>query len=181
MAAPEHVPTAPIDTVRTYASPPRRNDSWRVDRPADFADTDRQPAGARLGSQGPDQGYALKLARLVEPELRLQSGEHARDALAGIVAVGLKRASTLGRAPVIHDLRIGATLFGFLDAAPAADLVALRTRLFEEVAHFHHYMELRGIVDMVTEDVLRQTPAQVADRYAADWRDQLVLDDLPTH
>ena len=55
MAAPEHVPTKPAEKVRAYESPPRRPDTWRVDRPADFADTDRQPAGQRLGSQGPDQ------------------------------------------------------------------------------------------------------------------------------
>ena len=177
MAAPEHVPTPPVQTVRGYTSPPRRPESWSVDRPADFADTDRQPSGDRLGNQGPDQGYALKLARIVEPELNLVDGEHARDALAGIVAIGLKRASLLGRAPVIHDLRIGATLFGFLDAAAEPALVRLRKELFEEVGHFHHYAELRHIADMVDADELRQTPDQVKARYDADWRDQLTLDD----
>lgn len=177
MAAPEHVPTKPNTPVRAYESPPRRPDSWNVDRPADFAGAGRQPSGARLGSQGPDQGYALKLAGILEPELSLTEGEHARDALAGIVAVGLKRASLLGRAPVIHDLRIGATLFGFLDAGADPALVRLRTELFEEVGHFHHYAELRHIADIVDPDVLRQTPDQVRARYDADWRDQLTLDD----
>ena len=177
MAAPEHVPVTPGQQVRTYGSPPRRADSWRPDRPADFADEHRQPHGELLGNQGPDQGYALKLARLLEPELQLGEGEHARDALAGIVAVGLKRASLLGRAPVIHDLRVAATLFGFLDAGADPALVRLRRDLFEEVAHFHHYLELRGITDLVPADVLRQRPGQVGERYAADWRDQLVLDE----
>jgi len=175
VAAPEHVPTKPGQQVRTYGSPPRRADSWRAERPADFADDQRQPQGDLLGSPGPDQGYALKLARLLEPELQLTSGEHARDALAGIVAIGLKRASLLGRAPVIHDLRIAATLWGYLDAAADPALVRLRRELFEEVGHFHHYMELRQIVDLVPAEVLRQTPAQVGERYAADWRDQLAL------
>jgi len=177
VAAPEHVPVKPGQQVRTYGSPPRRSDSWRADRPADFADEHRQPHGDLLGSPGPDQGYALKLARLVEPELRLADGEHARDALAGIVAIGLKRASLHGRAPVIHDLRVAATLFGYLDAAADPVLVRLRKELFEEVGHFHHYMELRGIVDLVPAAVLRQTPQQVAERYAGSWRDQLVLDE----
>ena len=48
---------------------------------------------------------------MLESELQLAEGEHAKDALAGIVAIGLKRASLLGRAPVIHDLRIAATIF----------------------------------------------------------------------
>lgn len=176
MAAPEHVPTKPAQPVRAYASPPRRPDTWRARRPADFAEDHRQPTGELLGSQGPDQGYALKLGRLLEPELHLTEGEHARDAIAGIVAVGLKRASLLGRAPVMHDLRIAATLFGFLDASPDPELLRLRRELFEEVGHFHHYMELRRIVDMVPAEVLRQTPEQVTQRHQASWRDQLVLD-----
>ncbi len=176
MAAPEHVPTKPNQDVRTYGSPPRRPDSWRAERPADFADDHRQPVGDLLGSPGPDQGYALRLARLLEPELHLAEGEHAKDALAGIVAIGLKRASVLGRAPVIHDLRIAATLFGYLDASPDPELVALRRELFEELSHFHHYMELRGLVDMVPPAVLRQTPAQISDAYGNDWRSQLELD-----
>jgi len=165
----------PGQQVRTYGSPPRRADGWRAERPADFADEHRQPRGDLLGSQGPDQGYALALARLLEPELRLGPGEHAKDAVAGIVAVALKRASLLGRAPVIHDLRIAATLWGFLDAGADAELVDLRRTLFEEVSHHHHYTELRRIVDMVPADVLRQTPEQVAQRHAAGWRDQLDL------
>lgn len=176
MGAPEHVPTEPAVKVRAYTSPPRRPDTWTVDRPADFAGSSRQPAGDQLGSQGPDQGYALKLAGILEPDLHLADGEHARDALAGIVAVGLKRASLLGRAPVIHDLRIGATLFGFLDPSADATLVERRRELFEEVGHFHHYAELRHIADLVSPDVLRQTPDQVTARYEADWRDQLSLD-----
>ena len=176
MAAPEHVPTKPTDEVRAYHSPPRRPDTWRAERPADFADERRQPQGDLLGNQGPDQGYALKLARLLEPELQLGEGEHARDALAGIVAVGLKRASILGRAPVIHDLRIAATVFGYLDSDADPDLVQLRAELFEEVGHFHHYMELRHIADLVPADVLRLTPAEVTDRHRAGWRDLLLLD-----
>ena len=176
MGAPEFVPTKPGEDFRVYGSPPRRPDSWRADRPADFADSHRQPTGPRLGSPGPDQGYALKLATLIEPELVLTEGEHAAGALAGIVAVGLKRASVLGRAPVIHDLRIAATLFGFLDAQADPALVRLRRELFEEVQHFHHYVELREIADLVPEDVLRQTPDQVRSRYDADWRDQLPVE-----
>lgn len=176
MAAPEFVPLTPGDKVRVYGSPPRRPETWRVDRPADFADTDRQPAGTRLGNQGPDQGYALKLARLLEPELHLSEHEHRRDVVAGITAVALKRASLVGRAPVLQDLRVAATLFGFLDPQADPELVEERTGLFEEVGHFHHYAEQRRLADMVRPDVLRQPLRVVEDRYADDWREQLDLD-----
>ena len=43
-----------------YESPPRADGSWRAERPGDCPG---QPPGDGLGSQGPDQGYALKLVK----------------------------------------------------------------------------------------------------------------------
>jgi hypothetical protein len=168
MAAPEHVPVDRSKPVRAYESPPRRPESWLPERPGEVVE-DGQPRGDRLGHQGPDQGYALRLARQLEGKLTLHPGEHEKDALAGGVAVGLKRASIFGRAPVIHDLTIALTAWGFLGEAPK-DLVELRKHLFEEVWHPHHYAELRRIVDLVPEATLRMTPAQVTEAHRADWR-----------
>ena len=179
MAAPEHVPVDRTRPVRGYESPPRLADPWRADRPAEVVEHG-QPEGDRFGHQGPDQGYALRLARHFEGKLTLTPGEHERDALAGAVAVGLKRASIFGRAPVVHDLTIALTVWGFLGEAPA-ELVALRKKLFEEVAHPHHYAELRRLVDLVPEATLRQTPSQVTAAHAADWRSLLAAAPTATH
>ena len=168
MAAPEHVPVDRTKPVRAYESPPRRPESWLAARPGELVD-DGQPRGDRLGHQGPDQGYALHLARLLEGKLTLTAGEHEKDALAGAVAVGLKRASLFGRAPVILDIKVGLTAWGFLAEAPK-ELVDVRKRLFEEVSHPHHYAELRRIVDLVPEDTLRLTPADVEQLQRTDWR-----------
>jgi hypothetical protein len=155
-----------MDDVRAYESPPRPPDSWRADRPGDLEAG--QPAGHRLGNQGPDQGYALKLAHDVfGPELRL-GAVRLEDAVAGCVTVALKRASLFGRAPVVHDLRLAFTLFGFLDDAPPADLVAAREEAFAEVAHPHHYGEARAIADAVPASTLRRRHDDVR---AADWRE----------
>ena len=175
MAAPEHVPVDRSKPVRAYESPPRRPESWLPERPGEVVEAG-QPRGDRLGHQGPDQGYALRLARQLEGKLTLNPGEHEKDALAGGVAVGLKRASIFGRAPVIHDLTIALTAWGFLGEAPK-DLVELRKHLFEEVWHPHHYAELRHIADLVPEATLRMTPAQVTEAHRADWRS--LLGDLP--
>ena len=67
VAAPDYVPTRPTDRPRRYESPPRRGNSWSPDRPADLLEG--QPAGERLGSQGPDQGYALTLVHQFEGKL----------------------------------------------------------------------------------------------------------------
>jgi hypothetical protein len=172
MAAPEHVPVDRTKPVRGYESPPRRPESWTPGRPAEVVD-EGQPRGERLGHQGPDQGYALRLARQFEGKLTLAPGEHERDALAGAVAVALKRASLFGRAPVIHDLRVALTVWGYLDESPDEELVELRKRLFAEVSHPHHYAELRGIVDRVPGATLRFTPGYVAQVHKGDWRSLL--------
>ena len=79
------------------------------------------------------------------------------------------------RAPVVHDLRIAYTVFGFLDKEPARQLVKFRREAFAEVHYSFHYFERRAIADMVSEQVLAQTPDEVAIRYRQDWRDQLSL------
>ena len=170
MAAPEFVPVDESKSVQGYESPPRRAGQWRADRPAEL--NDGQPRGDRLGSPGPDQGYVLSLARRFDGKLTLTAGEHQKDALAGCSNVALKRASIFGRAPVIHDLTIALTVFGFLGDAPK-ELVDLRKGMFEEVAHPHHYPESRNIVDRVPEATLRMTPAQVTEAHRADWRSLL--------
>jgi hypothetical protein len=172
MAAPRFSPVAPLDDVRGYESTDHVPEPWVADRPGEL--TGRQPQGARLGYQGPDQGYALALAERLRPELRLQGGEEADDALAGCTAIGLRRASLYGRAPVIHDLRIALTIWGYLDPAPPPELVELRRVAFEGVANtMHHYDAVRDLVDGVPEATLRLTPAEVQARYPASWRELL--------
>jgi hypothetical protein len=179
VAAPEHVPVDRNKAVRGYQSTPRLAASWLSDRPGEVV-KDGQPRGDRFGSQGPDQGYMLSLARRFEGKLTLATGEHEKDALAGAVAVALKRASLYGRAPVVHDLTVALTIWGFLGEAPK-ELAELRTHLFEEVSHPHQYVDQRRIVDLVPESALRMSPGQVAEAQRADWRSLLGDLPAPTH
>jgi hypothetical protein len=88
----------------------------------------------------------------------------------------MKRSSLFGRAPVVHDLTVAFTVWGYLDADAAPDLVAVRRRWFEGVGHpAHHYVALRQVVDAVPEATLRMTPAQVTEAHRADWRTLLAL------
>lgn len=173
MAAPEYVPQPAVQRVRSYVSPPRRPGSWLADRPGELPG--RQPLGPLLGSPGPDQGYAFVLAHRFDGRLYLTDGEHEADAIAGGVGVGLKRAALYGRAPVLHDLTVAFTIWGFLREAPD-DLVAVRKPLFAEASHPHHYPGLRHLVDMVPDESLRQSPQQVAEAHLQDWRALLRLD-----
>ncbi len=159
-----------MDEARSYESPDVVPESWIPDRPGDVDGF--QPEGKMLGHQGPDQGYALKVANGFRERLVLQPGERADDAVRGCLGIALRRASMFSRAPVVHDLTIAFTVWGFLDAEPAAELVALRGRLFEGVSNtLHHYNEARAIVDMTPESTLRMTPAQVEAAYPERWKD----------
>ena len=104
MAAPEYVPVKPMDDVRSYESPPRRPEPWMADRPGDLMTA--QPEGALFGQQGPDQGYALHLARLFRGALHLDQPHGAVTACDGerIVEHGARRAGTFvaGRAQHPH-------------------------------------------------------------------------------
>lgn len=174
MAAPEYVPTAPDQHVRSYSSPPPREGSWLADRPGELQGP--QPVGDQFGSPGPDQGYALTLATRFSGRLHLHDGEHEADALAGAGAVAMKRSALFGRAPVIHDLTVGLTVWGFLDDQAPAELVELRREWFEEVHLSIHYVELRRIADAVPDGVLRLPHAALIERHRRDWRACLDLD-----
>jgi hypothetical protein len=169
MAAPRFAPVSPVSTSRAYSSPDHVPDSWKPERPGEIDGL--QPRETRLGSQGPDQGFALKIARLLEPEIHVAPGEHRADAMRGALGIALRRASLFSRAPVVHDLRLALTIWGFFDPSPDADLVEVRSRLFEGVAHAaHHYAEGRHIVDLVPESTLRLSPELARARYKGDWR-----------
>ena len=169
MTQPSFVPIVEADQVR----PSYRLDVpgiWTQSRPSELRGTSI-PTGALFGSPGPDQGFALKLARRFEERLDLAEGESAEDAVAGATAVAMRRAARFGRAPVVHDLAFAFTLWGYLGGAPA-DLVEFRVPLFRSAAH--HYQAQRAGSPTVAEDALRLTPEAVADRLAA-WRDLLVV------
>ena len=168
MAAPEYVPVKPMDDVRTYESPPRRPGSWLATRPGDLQG--ENPRGDRFGDPGPDQGYALLLAKRLRDRLHLGPGEDADDVMAGSVGIALKRASLLGRAPVIYDLTAAYTVFGYLNESPPAELLALRKKAFDEVALPLHYAQRQWIVAAVRDDALRKLHTAIAEDHAADWR-----------
>lgn len=142
-----------------------------ADRPGEVVGH-AQPSGPSLGNQGPDQGYLLKLMRRFQDRLVLGDGENAPDVLAGCAGVALRRASLFGRAPVVHDVKVALTVFGFLSEADP-DLVEWRRELFSEVSHPHHYLRARAIAQLVPEDTLRTAHGEVSPTFAHDMRNPL--------
>jgi hypothetical protein len=175
MAAPKFSPSSPVEDARGYQSPPHVPDTWRPTRPAEIHGF--QPEGARMGYQGPDQGFAIKLANSIKGRIHVRPHESDSDAVRGCLAIALRRASMFSRAPVIHDLTIAFTAWGFFDENPPAELLAMRRRLFEGVGNVvHHYDEGRILADSFPEATLRMSPEQVASAYPAKWRDLVGAD-----
>ena len=166
MTQPSFVPIAEADQVRPARSL-RVPQAWSPDRPAEIRVPARN-AGVSMGTPGPDQGFALRLARRFADRLHLTEGESTDDVVVGCALIASRRAGLFGRAPSVHDLNVAFSLWGFLGTAPA-DLVQTRKRAFLSAAH--HYEVQRQLVDAVPETTLRLSPADVADRAGGDgWR-----------
>ncbi len=169
MTQPSFVPIVEVDQVRS-AYRLKVPTVWIPSRPSELRGTS-QPRGLRFGTPGPDQGFALRLARRFEDRLTLVEDESAEDAVVGCTAVAMRRCARFGRAPAIYDLTFAFTLWGFLGDAPP-DLVEARAPLFRSAAH--HYEAQRAIAASVAEDALALTAEVVATRLP-EWRQLLVL------
>ena len=168
MAQPDYVPRAAIDETRVYRSPPRRSGSWEPNRPGELGPG--RPRGAGFGHPGPDQGYALILAERFRDRLVLRPGEEPDDVLAGTVSLALKRASSFGRAPVIHDVEAALSVFGYLDDQVPDERAAVRRALFAGAAEPHHEATRRAISDLVPAAVLARPLAVLTAAGRSDWR-----------
>ena len=170
MAAPKFAPAPTVPAARGYSSPDHVPGTWMPDRPGEIRGF--QPEGARLGYQGPDQGFGIKIANTFRTKIHVSAGESIDDAVQGCLGIGLRRASMFSRAPVIHDFTVAFTAWGYLDENPPAELVTVRSDLFSGLGNIaHHYTESRRLVDMVPESTLKMSPQQVTAAYPGRWRD----------
>ncbi|MDA8357906.1 MAG: hypothetical protein M0Z95_16810 [Actinomycetota bacterium] len=142
MTQPSFVPIAEADQVRR-AHHLHVPEAWSTHRPAEVTLPLRTRARS-MGTPGPDQGFALKLARRYADRLVLHPGEDVEDVLVGSAMLAAHRAAGLGRAPCAPDLTWALSAWGFLGEAPA-DLVARRRQAFAGAAH--DYAVQRALVD----------------------------------
>jgi hypothetical protein len=146
--------------------------SWESNRPGDLGP--RQPAGALLGTPGPNVGYAYTLANRVKDRLHLAPTEHLEDAIAVIAEIAGRRAATYGRAPVIGDVEFACSFLGYDGSAAAADFEDARARIVHGAAH--DYPRRRAIVDAVPEALFGRRPSELkglVDEFRARLRAQV--------
>ena len=164
MAQPSFVPITEADQVRSARrlSVPTR---WVADRPADLVGPNRA-TGASHGTPGPDQGFALRVARRIEGRLALKPTEDLEDVLHGGAILASKRAGLLGRAPCVYDLEAAFAMFGFLVPTPPEGLIVERRRLFASASR--DYVVQRSLVDAVPDETLLLAAEQLSARLG-DW------------
>ncbi len=164
MTQPTFVPIAEADQVRP-ALHLHVPGSWTTSRPAELVVPEIR-LGKRVGTPGPDSGFALRLASRFEHDLKLSDGESAHDVVLGVALLASKRAALFGRAPCIYDVHLALELFGFLDATAPPDLRASRRAAFSSISH--DYVAQRALVDSVPEEILRLSPGDARARGGAD-------------
>ncbi|HEX3794953.1 MAG TPA: hypothetical protein VHV57_10685 [Acidimicrobiales bacterium] len=172
MTQPTFVPITEADQVR-----PARHlhvpGAWTTDRPAEL-NVPSALRGPSVGTPGPDAGFAMRLARRFEHDLKLTEGETEHDVLLGCALIAARRAALYGRAPSIYDLQVALAVWGFLVDAPA-DVTAVRRQAFASVSH--DYVSQRALVDALPESTLRLTPADAQAQFARG--DGLALVTMP--
>jgi hypothetical protein len=108
------------------------------------------------------------LAARLRGSITLAPYEHAADALAVIAELAMKRAASYGRAPILPDVQIAATLLGYEGEADDA-FVSWRAGVVHGADH--EYGVRRAIVDAVPDSVLRLPPKVAA--LLAEFRAEL--------
>ncbi len=160
MAQPSYVPIPEADQVRV-AHRLKVPAWWTPERPADLRGPKR-PNGRGFGKPGPDQGFALRVARSFEDRLHLSGAERTSDVVLGTALLATRRAGAAGRAPSAPDIRWALELWAFCDPHPPQDLLQARAAAFSSLAH--DYVAQRDLVDRVPEEALNLTPEEVARR-----------------
>lgn len=105
--------------------------------------------GRGLGTQAPGEGYALGIAHREVARLSFEHEHDRHDVEVGAALVGAKRASLIGRGPMLGDVRVALGLFGLVEGAIVDHALAAP---FAGLAH--SYVAQRRFVDAIADDDL---------------------------
>lgn len=109
----------------------------------------RPLVGAGFGTPAPGEGFALTIAHHECAKLDLARSDDRHDVELGVALVAAKRASLVGRGPILSDVLVTLDLFGLGDGAL---IDHDRVEAFSGLAH--SYALQRRFVDSVTSEQL---------------------------
>lgn len=107
--------------------------------------------GLGHGTMAPGEGFALTIAHRECAKLNFAHAHDRHDVEVGIGLVAAKRASLVGRGPILDDVRVALDHFGLRDDVIDRD----KTRPFAGLAH--SYFAQRRFVDAVDAEALLAT------------------------
>lgn len=141
--------------------------AWVPSRPGELGGPEDMKWGNGFGTNGPDAGYALLLAK--QRDLDLADGEHRENADAAVAAVAAARSSLFGRGPTGKDIDLALVLLGYdkgsVPKETAANLGEDRLGWFTGAAH--HPAKLVDFIAKLPSDTLRLTAAEARGRMAS--------------
>jgi hypothetical protein len=136
------VPVSPAGEVRP-TMPTQTPELSRPPKPG-LQRSPHPPTGANYGSPAPDAGYALTIAHHEVAKLAFEHDHDRHDVELGVALVASRRASLVGRGPILGDVLIALDIFGLRDHE-LVDHDAVRP--FAGLAH--SYVAQRRFVDAV--------------------------------
>lgn len=113
--------------------------------------------GAGHGTPAPGEGFALTIAQRECAKLTFHHRHDRGDVELGVALVAAKRASLIGRGPMLDDVRVALDLFGL--RTPSV-LEREHTAPFAGLAH--SYAAQRRFVDAVAPEQLLGAPGDAA-------------------
>ncbi|HVB52045.1 MAG TPA: hypothetical protein VND89_09960 [Acidimicrobiales bacterium] len=105
----------------------------------------RHVSGVGEGTNAPGEGYALTIAERECEKLTFAHPHDLHDVTVGVALVAAKRASVVGRGPMLGDVRVAMDLFGLRGSVPVSRET---TKPFIGLAH--SYPAQRRFVDAVS-------------------------------
>jgi hypothetical protein len=105
--------------------------------------------GEGYGTPAPGEGFALTIAQRECAKLTFAHSHDRADVQIGVALVAAKRASLVGRGPILDDVRVAMDLFGLRTTS-----VIGRDHTANFAGLAHSYVIQRRFVDAVTREQL---------------------------
>lgn len=105
--------------------------------------------GSSYGTSAPGEGFALTIAHREVAKLHFANEHDRHDVESGIALVAAKRASLVGRGPILGDVHVALDIFGLRDVEV---IDHERCAAFAGLAH--SYVKQRHFVDGVSATTL---------------------------
>ncbi|HEV2427927.1 MAG TPA: hypothetical protein VGS61_06890 [Acidimicrobiales bacterium] len=142
MSQPSFTPVPAAGEVRAVMETPTP-EVGRAPKPG-LLRTTHPEAGRMLGTPGPDAGFALTIAHRVVARRDFEREADRHDVELGVALVAAKRASLVGRGPIVGDVDAAMAALGLGADGPVNAAVSAR---FAGLAH--SYPAQRELVDSV--------------------------------